>query len=312
MRYKLPPLNGLRAFEAAARHLSFTRAAEELCVTQGAISRHILILEEILGLQLFLRQHRHIELTPEGARYLTSVRNAFEELHEATQQLASSSAPNTLNIKLLGTFAQRWLMPRLGEFNTQHPDITVRVTVSHYFANYGEQDIDASVEYGAGNWTGLVSERLYGEVIVPVCSPRLASGLPPPRRAEELSRHVFLHSIHRPDFWRQWLTDAGVANVPIEGGLRFENSALVYQAAREGLGIAIAHVAFVEDDLASGRLIIPINRPIANPVGYYLVYPANKLKQKKLAAFRKWILAAAAVTEASLRGRMLGPVEPVE
>src|SRR5262249_2361016 len=155
--------------------------------------------------------------------------------------------------KLLPTFAMRWLVPRLARFHHQHPGITVRINTAHHGANFEHEDVEASVQYGTGTWPGLMADRLFGELLVPVCSPRPANGLPPPRHPHELRSHVLLHTLQRPDFWRQCLAQAQVSGVAIEGGLSFENSGLAYQAALDGLGIAIAHLAFVQEDLARGR-----------------------------------------------------------
>lgn len=296
-RYRLPPLNALRAFEAAARHLSFTHAAAELCVSQGAISRHIQLLESALGVILFERRHRQVVLTSEGERYRIAIRSAFEAIDEATARLRPQAQSDTLKIRLLPTFAMRWLVPRLARFSAKNPGITVRINTAHHHGDFDREDIEAAVEYGNPPRYDLVVERLFGELLVPVCSPDPASGRPPPRHPRELGQHVLLHSLHRPDFWRQWLARAGVDGIAVETGLRFENSGLCYQAAVDGLGIAIAHVAFIREDLARGRLVIPFHLPMRNDVGYYLVYPERQLRQPKLRAFRQFLLREGAETE---------------
>ena len=296
-RYRLPPLNALRAFEAAARHLSFTHAAEELCVSQGAISRHIQLLEGSLGVMLFERRHRQVVLTAQGEIYRAAIRGAFEAIDEATSRIRPEAQSNTLKIRLLPTFAMRWLVPRLARFSAETPGITVRINTAHDPGDFDRDDMEAAVEYGDASRHGLVVERLFGELLVPVCSPDLANGQPPPRHPRELGHHVLLHSLHRPDFWRQWLERAGVDRVAVDSGLRFENSGLCYQAAVDGLGIAIAHVAFVREDLARGRLVIPFHLPMRNEAGYYLVYPKSKLRQPTLRAFREFILREGTETE---------------
>jgi LysR family glycine cleavage system transcriptional activator len=303
-RYRLPPLNSLRAFEAAARHLSFTHAAEELCVSQGAVSRHIQLLEAALGVVLFERRHRQVVLTPEGEDYRTAISGAFEAIDAATARLRPDPGSDTLRIRVLPTFAMRWLVPRLAHFSAANSGIAVRINTAHdNSSDFDREDIDASVEYGdpprriATPRREIVVERLFGELLVPVCSPDLANGLVPPRHPRELDRHVLLHSLHRPDFWRQWLERAGVKGIAVESGLRFENSGLCYQAAVDGLGVAIAHVAFVREDLAHGRLVVPFDLPMRNDNGYYVVYPQHKLRQAKLRAFRQFLLREAAETE---------------
>jgi len=300
-RHRLPPLNALRAFEAAARHLSFTRAAQELCVSQGAISRHIHLLEISLGVMLFERRHRQVVLTAEGESYRDAIRAAFEAMDAATALIRPDSRPDTLNIRLLPTFAMHWLVPRLAHFRAENPGIAVRINTAHDHGDFGREDIDTAVEYGNPPRRDHVVERLFGELLVPICSPTPANGLPPPRHPCDVRHHVLLHSLHRPDFWRQWLERAGVDGVPVEEGLRFENSGLCYQAAVDGLGIAIAHVAFVREDLARGRLVIPFHLPMRNEVGYYLVYPQHKLRQPKLRAFRDFLLNEAAETRRHMK-----------
>jgi LysR family transcriptional regulator, glycine cleavage system transcriptional activator len=296
-RYRLPPLNALRAFEAAARHLSFTHAAQELCVSQGAISRHIQLLESSLGVTLFERRHRQVILTPQGENYQSAIRSAFEAIDEATSQIRPQVRSDTLKIRLLPTFAMRWLVPRLAHFSAENPGVTVRINTAHHHGDFDREDMEAAVEYGNPPRHDLVVERLFGEVLVPVCGPNLANGRPLPRHPRELGQHILLHSLHRPDFWRQWLDRAGIDGIAVDSGLRFENSGLCYQAAIDGLGIAIAHVAFVREDLARGRLVIPFHLPMRNDSGYYLVYPQRQLRHPKLRAFRQFLLRESAETE---------------
>jgi LysR family glycine cleavage system transcriptional activator len=289
MRYRLPPLNAVRAFEAAARHQSFTRAAQELNVSQGAISRQVMILEDNLGKQLFRRLHREVQLTADGDSYFRAVQHALGILDAATAKTSTHGTDNTLNIKSLPTFAMRWLIPRLADFSVHHPSIRVRMTTSHELADFEREDVDAAVGYGHGNWKRLEAELLFNETIVPVCAPRLSGGGRPPRKPQELASFVLLHSMHRPARWRQWLDAVGVTDVRADDGPQFENSGMVCQAALDGLGIAIADLAFVKDDLAAGRLIVPFDFPLYRSIGYYLVYPRAKLRSAELTKFRLWL-----------------------
>jgi LysR family transcriptional regulator, glycine cleavage system transcriptional activator len=300
VRYRLPPLNALRVFEAAARHLSFTRAGAELCVSQGAVSRHITILEANLGTKLFDRLHREVRLTEAGARYLDSVRRAFEIIDGETRRISPRDDDQTLRIKLLPTFAMRWLIPRLAAFAALHPEITVLITTSHRLADFDRGDLDASVEYGLGSWKGLAADPLFSVALVPVCSPRLADGSPPPARPEDLPRYVLLHSMQRPVLWAQWLQSAGVPGIATEGGARFQNSGLVYQAATDGMGIAITEAAYVRDDLEAGRLVAPFRHVAYQAEGYHLVYPPGKSRLRSFAAFRRWMLEQAQDTRRAL------------
>jgi len=293
MRYRLPPLNALRAFEAAARHQSFTRAAKELHVSQGAISRQIMILEDNLGKPLFRRLYREVQLTADGDSYFRAVQHALGILDEATARTSTQGTDNTLNIKSLPTFAMRWLIPRLADFSNHHPGIRVRMTTSHQLADFSREDVDAAVGYGHGNWKRLESELLFNETIVPVCAPRLSGGTRPPRKPQDLVDFVLLHSMYRPARWRQWLDAVGITDVRADDGPQFENSGMVCQAALDGLGIAIADLAFVKDDLAAGRLIVPFDFPLYRSIGYYLVYPRAKLRSAELTRFRLWLVAKA-------------------
>lgn len=300
MRYRLPPLNALRVFEAAARHLSFTRAGVELCVSQGAVSRQITILEANLGAKLFDRLHREVRLTEAGARYLESVQRAFEIIDGETRRISPRDDDQALRIKLLPTFAMRWLIPRLAAFTALHPEITVLITTSHKLADFDRSDLDASVEYGLGDWKGLAADPLFSVALVPVCSPKLADGSPPPSRPEDLSRYVLLHSMQRPVLWAQWLKSAGVSGIATEEGARFQNSGLVYQAATDGMGVAITEAAYVRDDLEAGRLVAPFRHIAYQAEGYHLVYPPRKLRLQRFAAFRRWILEQAQETRRAL------------
>lgn len=296
MRYRLPPLNALKAFEAAARLQSFSRAAEELCVTQGAVSRHIKILEESLDTKLFRRSHRQVRLTDEGFAYSKSVREAFEIIETHTNSINPHYADEILRIKALPTFAMRWLVPRLSDFSKQSPDYKVSIHTSHKFADFDYGDLDGSIEFGNGRWKDTPSDLLFPAMLTPVCSPRLADGAPPPGSIEELRNYVLLHSQQRPDLWNQWLSSVGASNISTKGVARLEDSGLVYQAALDGLGIAIAEVAYVTEDVRVGRLVRPFDFTLIRDEAYYFVYPPGKMRVKKLAAFRNWITSRAEET----------------
>lgn len=287
-----PPLNALRAFEAAARHLSFKRAADELCITHGAVSRHIMKLEEHVGTKLFARHNRRVELTAEGARYNLQIRDAFRRIHEATAEMVASANRKSLKLKVPPTFAIRWLVPRLARFQARWPDVAVHISTP-YDPNV-ERDFDMAVYYGAPNFPdGIACERLFAEFLMPVLSPALARISPPLRTPRDLERCVLLHSMVRMNDWRQWLRATGADHVDPESGLRFENSGLVYQGVAEGLGVAIAQFAFVTDDIATGRLVAPFPEYVKNEIGYYLVYPRERLRRPNAESFRAWILEEA-------------------
>ncbi|NGO53741.1 transcriptional regulator GcvA [Allomesorhizobium camelthorni] len=296
MSYRLPPLNALKAFEAAARLGSFSRAADELCVTQGAISRHIKILEESLETKLFRRVHRQVHLTEEGLAYSRSVREAFAIIETETANLNPHYADRIIRIKALPTFAMRWLIPRLSDFTRQYPEYEVSIQTSHKFADFEYDDLDGSIEFGTGNWKDVASDLLFPTMLTPVCSPRLADGAGPPQSLEQLPRYVLLHSKQRPDLWNQWLTSVGATNVPTKDVARLEDSGLVYQAAIDGLGLAIAEFGYVKEDIRLGRLVKPFDYILVGNQGYYFVCLPRKLRLKKVAAFRKWIMSRAEET----------------
>ena len=293
---RLPPLNALRAFESAARHTSFKRAAEELCVTQGAVSRHIQNLESDLGAKLFTRRHRQVHLTKEGAEYLTTVRDAFGRISQASTSLRSRAEDRMLKVKLPITCAVRWLVPRLARFHGLHPAISVQITTSHDPVDFNREDIDVAVHYGRRSEQGLVTAKLFDEVLVPICSPKLLARPPVLKTPRDLANHVLLHSIRRPKDWPQWLAAAGVSDVEGEHGLIFENSSLTYQGVSEGIGLAMAQLGLVADDLAAGHVVAPFATRVENDLAYALVFPKERATLRKVAAFHEWIAREAAAT----------------
>jgi LysR family glycine cleavage system transcriptional activator len=287
---RLPPLAALRAFDAAARNGSFTRAAKELGVTQSAISRQIARLEHDLGVALFWRRNRAIGLTTEGLAYFNTVRRAFDQIHDATAQFTSIAHDRILRIKAPPTFAIRWLVPRLVRFHARHPEIDVQITTSHHPPDFERENFDAAIVWSIGTRRGWQADRLIGEVLFPACSPKLLRGTRPIRTPRDLAHHTLLHSVQRPDDWRLWLEPAGATGLGWQGGLRFENSALMYQAAIDQLGVAIAQLAFVEDDLATSRLVAPFDVTVATERAYHLVCPEERANLPAIAACRAWLL----------------------
>lgn len=292
---RLPSLNGLRAFEAAARHLSFTKAAEELNVTQTAISHQIKRLEEELGLKLFVRQNRSLALTADARDYLPGIRAAFQDLRLATERLRRKESANVLTVSTLTSFATKWLVPRLSQFQELHPSIDVRVTTSTALVDFVRDGVDVGIRYGAGKWDGLRADWLLADELFPVCSPALLQGDPPLRRPEDLAHHTLLHTSHdMQDDWRVWLTAAGMpADLSRQPGLTFDLAFMTVQAAIDGLGVAIGRTAFVENDIAKGRLIVPFDMTLPADVGYYLVCPHAAADAPKIVAFRDWLSATA-------------------
>lgn len=299
MSPRLPPLAALRAFEAAARHLSFTRAADELHVTQTAISHQIRGLEERLGVRLFRRLPRGLVLTEEAQRYLPAVRDAFARLEAATAELVTERAGGPLTASVLPSFAVKWLVPRLGRFRAAHPDIDLRISTSQHLVDFAREDVDVGIRMGRGHYPGLRVDRLFGETLVPVCSPALLEGEHPLRRPEDLRHHVLLHDDDQTG-WRLWLDLAGVKGVDASRGSIFTDSAIVVQAAAEGQGVALARTALAAWDLAAGRLVRPFDVTMPHDLAYYLVCPEASAERPRIAAVRAWLLAEAAQYEREL------------
>ena len=298
---RLPPLNALRAFEAAARHSSFARAADELCVTPGAVSRHILKLEAYLGTKLFKRGHAQVELTPAGNAYLLEIRDAFVRISQATTTTRTTGLnERLLRIKVPPTCAARWLVPRLAHFHAEHPEISIQLTTSHDAVDFGRDDVDAAVQYGREVGPAVASQRLFDEVLLPVCSAAVAAQKPALRQPRDVARHVLLHSIRRPNDWPDWFAGAGVDDPPLDKSMAFENSTLTYQGAVDGLGVAIAQVAFVIDEIERGRLVAPVDVRLKSELAYFLVFPREHTQSRKLRLFSEWAAAEAATTRAAM------------
>ena len=288
MTARLPSLNGLRAFEAAARHLSFTLAASELNVTQTAISHQIRRLEEELGIRLFIRQNRALALTPEARDYLPGVRAAFNDLRLATDRLLRKDDDKVLTVSTLASLAAKWLLPRLTDFQEAHPGIDVRITTSTSLVDFQRDDVDAAIRYGRGQWPGLRADWLMADELFPVCSPSLLRGDKPLRQPEDLKGYPLLHTSNaNSDDWRLWLTAAGLpADIAKQPGITFDMIFMTIQAAIDGIGVAMGRTSYVSDDIAKGRLVVPFKIALPADAGFYLVSPEGRREAPKLAAFR--------------------------
>lgn len=296
MAERYPPLNALRTFECAGRHLSFVHAAAELNVTPGAVSRQVKALEEWFGAPLFQRRHKQVELTPLGRSYLQSVSEPLERIASATERALQRDAERPIAITCYPTFALRWLVPRWGRFYDQHPEIDVQLTTSLQPVDFSRGDVDAAILVGEGTqtWPGLDFVKLLEVSLFPVCSPALCQGENALRTAADLSRFTLLHGTPRRQDWRRWLDYAGVQNIDADGGVTFDSLNLSIQAAVEGLGVAIAVGDLVTDDLDAGRLVQPFGpaRPSNRP--FCLVYPPDRLRNRRLKAFRDWLVTESA------------------
>ena len=289
MRRRLPPLNALRAFEAAARHLSFTKGAAELYVTQAAVSHQVKALEEHLGVRLFKRLDRALALTREGEALFVVVRDAFDRLDQAAARLMGGGGEReTLVVTSLPSFAARWLVPRLGRFGRAYPHIDVRLEPSIELADFERDQVDVAIRYGRGHYPGLSSEWLLDEELFPVCSPALLEGPKPLRAPEDLRHHTLLHA--ESEDWEMWLRPMGVEGVDAARGPVFQDSSMLLQAAVAGQGVALGRSVLAAEDLAAGRLVRPFS--LSQPAGYayYLVYPARAAETPKVKAFREWAL----------------------
>jgi LysR family glycine cleavage system transcriptional activator len=294
----LPPLNALRAFEASARKGSFTHAAKELCVTNGAISKQTAMLESRLAVKLFLRTRQGLVLTPEGQTFYQTVRTALDLISEGTFELKHRARRQVLRLRVAPTFAMRWLVPRLAQFRATNRNIEVEICTSHEPADFLRDDVDACIQSDSlgpasrSQSVAVHSRRLFGEMLLPVCSPALLVDrkLNEPR---DLRDHTLLSSLHRPSDWQRWFVSAGVSDFQTEVDFKFENSALSYQAAIDKAGICIAQWAFVEEELHNGRLIEPFKIRAHTDWSHFLIYPSDRPKPSSFKVFEHWLLREA-------------------
>ena len=291
--HRLPPLNALRAFEAAARHLSVKNAADELCVTPGAVSQMLKALELHLGVTLFRRVNRGILLTEAGQHYLPPVRNAFRQIAEATRRIATASDSGILTVSVTPFFASAWLVPRLKAFQDAHPDIDVQVVTSNALVDFARNGADIAVRHGLGRYPGLHSERLLAVEIVPVAPPGLVTRYGFPDAPAGLTAWPLVHDAERKA-WHLWFQAQGVVDVGAPRGPSFDDSSLLMKAVLTGQGAGLLPAAMVASDLSEGRLVRLADVVLIDDFAYYLVYPEASHNRPKMVAFRDWILAAAA------------------
>ncbi|MEI9987678.1 MAG: transcriptional regulator GcvA [Aliidongia sp.] len=290
---RLPPLNALRAFEAAARHLSFLKAAEELHVTPGAVSQQVKALEEQLGIMLFRRLPRGVLLTDAGQLYGKRLAEIFDEIRRATADVVREAQPSGLTVSTMLSFAARWLIPRLGAFNLAHPDVTVRVLADGRLTDFATEDVDLALRYGPGNYPGLHVELIFPETVFPVCSPALMTGLHPLLSFDDLRHHTLLHDEPNPSYhnlsWQHWLAMQGVHHLDTRPGPRFSYTHMSLQAAVGGMGVALGTDILADEDLAAGKLVRPFPHGLKSEHAYWLVCPEAALARPRVKAFREWI-----------------------
>jgi LysR family glycine cleavage system transcriptional activator len=289
LAHRFPPLHALPSFEAAARHLSFSKAADELHVTHGAVSRAVRHLEDQLGVQLFVRGTRSIALTTVGSSFAAEVRAALDRLSAAAAATALEQASGLLSVSTLDAFAAQWLVPRLFKFRRAHGDIDVRLSTSEKLADFVTDGIDIAIRYGRGRYSGVVAELLMEEDLSPVCGPKLLEGRHPLRSPSDLKYHTLIHDEFHID-WATWLRTAGITDVDPHRGPRFQSSQHAVQAAIQGEGVILGRSPLVADDLAAGRLVQPFSVSVPAGLAYYIVYPARSLQRTKVKVFRDWLL----------------------
>ncbi len=300
---RLPPLNALRAFEAAARRLSFTKAAEELNVTPGAISQQIRQLEDYAGTPLFKRTGRSVLLTDSAQATLPMVREAFDKIAEAGRVMQAPARKGRVMVSCAPSFAAKWLAPRLEAFHRQHEGIEAWVSADMGLTDFTTADADIAIRYGRGLYDGLKADLLLDETVLPVCAPALSGGTDPIRRPEDLAHHTLLHDESPendpscPD-WASWLAARGVLGTSARRGPRFNQAVLVIEAAVSGQGVALAKRAVAAADLAAGRLVAPFaDGSTAIDFGYWLVWPKGRHLSSDVRAFVKWVKAEATNSE---------------
>lgn len=293
----LPPLNALRAFEAAARHLSFTKAADELNVTPAAVSHQIKALEDLLGLALFHRLTRALRLTDAGQAALPMLSEGFDKLAEGADRMRTYCENGLLTVSVSPSFGSIWLVPKLDRFRSRHPDIEIRIDGTDRLVDVAHGDADVAVRYGPGGYKGVQVDYLFNQLNTPVCSPALLNGEPPLQRLEDLRRHTLLH-IDWKDAdasWRMWLLAAGLHDIDPIRGPHFTHENMAVQAALDGQGVALIGDMLVADHLAAGRLVCPFEPDLNTPLNfsYYLLSAKDSATLPKVAAFREWLIEEA-------------------
>jgi len=296
MARRLPPLNALRAFEAAARHLSFTRAADELAVTQAAVSHQVKALEDWLGRPLFRRLNRAVELTDAGRLLAAPLTAGLDQIADGVARVAAGGGDErVLTVTTIPSFAARWLIFRLPRFRVSHPGIDVRLHTDNALVDFDRMDVDVAVRFGRGDWPGLAAERLMPIRIFPVCSPRLLDGPHPLRTPADLRHHTLLHDDFGVDGrdigWAEWLRLAGAPEVDASRGPWFTDSGMVMQLAADGEGVALARTLLADDELRAGRLVRPFSQEIPVEHAYWIAAPPDRMRRPKVRAFRDWLTA---------------------
>lgn len=285
----LPPLNALRCFEVVGRLVSVSAAAQELCVTPAAVSRQIHLLEDYLGLPLFYRRHRQLIFTQPGRDYHQEISRYLVGIHRVTRRLRDVSRPRVFNLRAPHTIAMRWLLPQLASLHTAHPELEVRLHTSAFVPDFDKEDLDAAIIINHGRASGLVQYKIMENEISPVCTPRIAQRLKHP---DQLKGETLLHTHARPDDWQTWFTQACVSISTANRDMRFESSALAYEAALAGYGVAMGQRALITQELSDGRLVAPFDQWVSlGDYTYYFVMPKHLYdsESREACVLRQWI-----------------------
>lgn len=300
----IPGLQSLKAFDASARHLNFTRAAAELNVTPAAVSHQIKELEEAIGVPLFQRTSRHMQLTRQGQILKPAIGDALEGLTRALQKLRQVENPTQVRVTASPSIAAKWLVPRIDRFLEEVPGADVRIDVSSEPLDFDREDIDVAIRFGDGVYPGLVVEKLFHDTLFPVCSPALLEGAKPLREPRDLLQFTLIHLDWEAQGavwpnWRMWMLAAGVKDFNDTRGLHFSQTSLAVQAAVDGHGVALGDSTLVADDLASGRLVKPFELSLKSPAqfAYHLITRRDTAERPMTRAFRNWIIAEAAKSQ---------------
>lgn len=310
---RFPPISSLRALEAAARHLSYTKAAQELHVTQSAVSHQIRHAEELWELKLFERRGRRVALTSDGQTLVPIVRDFIDGISAALRELRSDGEQASLRVSLLQSFAFKWFVPRLGRFNQRYPDIDVWLSTTEELVDLTSDKADVGIRLGYGEWPNLYTELLLREYVFPVCSPLLLEQLGRPEKPADLLTYPLLRR-DSPDIcprWRDWFRDAGIEVKKMPRGTKFPDTSMAVQAALDAQGIALARSAHVSDDLASGRLVKLFDVYSESNVAYYFVCPFGREKQVTIQAFREWLREEAVTAQAEFDAVVSAPTPTV-
>ncbi len=293
MRRTIPSRSALIAFEAASRHQSFTSAAAELSLTESAISRQISTLEDQLGLKLFNRIKKRVVLTKAGQRYSNQVRAVLDQLeHDMFNIMAHGGIKEILELAVLPTFCSQWLIPRIGSFYKQNPDMRINISARSEMFLFKDTNFDAAIHYGQSTWPGTVSDFLFKEQIIAVCNPELLKN-GKLDHAEEILNLPLLHLTSRPNAWRNWFEKLNMSGVKVVQGSRYEHFSILISAACAGLGIALIPQFLIMNELSRGELVIAIDRPLKSQGAYYLVIPEENISNLALQYFKEWILGEA-------------------